>query len=122
MVQPGMGQNGPAGSYNNQNSLPSPNNNDEYHEKLKQLRKYIEPMSRVSSKNHNFLQKKSLFITSLNNVLLDYREKRTRSKSQSQFAKHSRNDTIQTRNNKNEIAKRYYFRKPSSYSSNSLQM
>jgi len=50
MVQPGMGQNGPAGSYNNQNSLPSPNNNDEYHEKLKQLRKYIEPMSRIIAK------------------------------------------------------------------------
>ena len=46
MVQPGMGQNGPPGSYNN----PSPGGNpDEYHEKLKQLRKYIEPMSRVSS-------------------------------------------------------------------------
>ena len=28
---------------------PSPGNTDEYHEKLKQLRKYIEPMSRVSS-------------------------------------------------------------------------
>ena len=48
MVQPGMGQNGPPGTYNNQGPLPSPGNTDEYHEKLKQLRKYIEPMSRVS--------------------------------------------------------------------------
>ena len=49
MVQPGMGQNGPPGTYNNQGPLPSPGNTDEYHEKLKQLRKYIEPISRVSS-------------------------------------------------------------------------
>ena len=47
MVQPGMGPNGPAAGYNNPSSQPSPNP-DEYHEKLKQLRKYIEPMSRVS--------------------------------------------------------------------------
>ena len=49
MPQPGLGQNGPPGTYNNQ-MAPSPGNTDEYHEKLKQLRKYIEPMSRVSSK------------------------------------------------------------------------
>ena len=56
MVQPGMGPNGPAGGYNNQN--PSPNNPDEYHEKLKQLRKYIEPLSRVSATlTHKCLQK-----------------------------------------------------------------
>ena len=48
MPQPGLGQNGPPGTYNNQ-MAPSPGNTDEYHEKLKQLRKYIEPMSRVSS-------------------------------------------------------------------------
>ena len=59
MVQPGMGPNGPAGGYNNQN--PSPNNPDEYHEKLKQLRKYIEPLSRVSAKTHKRLQKIFVF-------------------------------------------------------------
>jgi len=49
MVQPGMGPNGPAAGYNNPSSQPSPNP-DEYHEKLKQLRKYIEPMSRIIAK------------------------------------------------------------------------
>ena len=57
MPQPGLGQNGPPGTYNNQ-MAPSPGNTDEYHEKLKQLRKYIEPMSRVSLETiivfHNF--------------------------------------------------------------------
>ena len=120
MVQPGMGQNGPPGTYNNQGPLPSPGNTDEYHEKLKQLRKYIEPMSRVSLETiivfHNF------WLPILILIILDYCEKRARSKSQSEFTKYTRNDAIQTRDNKNEIATRYYFRKPSSYSSNPVQM
>ena len=120
MVQPGMGQNGPPGTYNNQGPLPSPGNTDEYHEKLKQLRKYIEPMSRVSLETiivfHNF------WLPILILMILDYCETRARSKSQSEFTKYTRNDAIQTRDNKNEIATRYYFRKPSSYSSNPVQM
>ena len=99
---------------------PSPGNTDEYHEKLKQLRKYIEPMSRVSSGTIIVFQKFSRLRLIL--IILDYRETRARSKSQSEFTKYARNDSIQARDNKNEIAAGYYFRKPSSYSSNSVQM
>ena len=120
MVQPGMGQNGPPGTYNNQGPLPSPGNTDEYHEKLKQLRKYIEPMSRVSLET--IIVFRNFWLAILILIILDYCEKRARSKSQSKFTKHTRNDAIQTRDNKNEIATRYYFRKPSSYSSNPVQM
>ena len=66
MVQPGMGPNGPAGGYNNQN--PSPNNPDEYHEKLKQLRKYIEPLSRVSKQRPINVSRK----ISLLSIYLDF--------------------------------------------------